>query len=379
MDKKDPYYCSLLHKGLYLEKISPDEFLISSCCSMVRGPSTDKVDFVNNEFLKEKRILSRSEQIPECKQCWDLEKSKGWSHRTESNRWLAGLDDDIDPYSTELLRFDYNVDILCNAKCIQCSSWFSSLWAAEDQMYGNARPFRTYNNIRKNTFDSVDVSKLRHVYFNGGEPLLSTQPEEFLLKIQAQQDLGNLTVLFSTNGSTMPNQRLTDLLKKCKKTNLVVSLDGTGRAFEYIRNPLIWDDVKSNCIKMTELSDNIVVSFSNNIGIHNIDEVINIQEWYDDISDSVPFPSMAFNLTVKNLSLDNASKSLLDVWREKFTRLQGRYRIADDIINMINNAAGRTDDAVWLDYLNMIDQRRNLSWRQSLPNLYTSYKKISGN
>lgn len=375
---KDAYYCALLHKGLYVEKKSSDDFWVSSCCSMERGGTNRQIDFANNVFLKEKRLQSLSGPVPECKQCWDLEKATGYSHRLGANRWLSKLDDGIDPYTTELLRFDYNVDILCNAKCIQCSSWFSSLWAAEDQQHGHAQPSRTYNIIRKNTFDSVDVSKLVHVYFNGGEPLLSDQPEAFLSKIKSQKGLETVTVDLSTNGSVMPSQSMIDLLKQCKKVGVVVSLDGVNEPFEYIRNPLIWKTVESNAARMTELADNIFVSFSNNIGTQNIDEVINIQQWYDDITKSVDFSAIYFFQTVNTLSLGNASQRLLDIWQEKFTPLTAQYPVLKDIVGMVETAKGQPDDSIWLKHLEMIDRRRNLDWRRALPNLHDCYKKIHG-
>lgn len=376
---QDPHYCALLHKGLYAEKLSATDFQMSSCCTMDKGPRTKQIDFVNDTWLKEKRTQSLSTQIPECKQCWDLERSRGWSHRTGANRWLASLGGDIDPYAPELLRFDYNVDILCNAKCIQCSSWFSSLWAAEDQQHGQGLPSRTFNSIRTNNFDAVDVSKLLFVYFNGGEPLLSNQPEEFLLKIRNQKGLETVSVSFSTNGSVMPSQNLLALLKQCKKVSLAVSLDGVNGPFEYIRNPLIWKEVESNTVRMTQLASNIFVSFSNNIGIHNVDEVINMQDWYDDISKSAAFSGMHFLHTVGKLGIDYASKGLLAVWREKFLPLTAQYPALKDMIGTIDNAPGRPDDQSWLDHLAMIDQRRKLDWRLCLPNLYDSYKKIHNN
>lgn len=376
---QDSYYCALLHKGLYAEKTSATDFQMSSCCTMDRGPRTKQIDFVNDTWLKEKRIQSLSAPIPECKQCWDLERSKGWSHRTGANKWLSNLGHHIDPYATELLRFDYNVDILCNAKCIQCSSWFSSLWAAEDQQHNQGLPDRTFNSIRTSNFDSVDVSKLLYVYFNGGEPFLSKQPEEFLLKIKNQKGLDTVSVSFSTNGSVMPSQNLQALFKQCKKVSLAVSLDGIKGPFEYIRNPLSWPEVESNSVKMTQLTDNIDVSFSNNIGVHNVDEVINMQEWYDDISKSIPFSGIHFFHTLGKLGFEYASKDLLAVWKEKFLPLAAQYPVIKDMIGMIDTAVGRADDKTWLDHLAMIDQRRKLDWRTCLPNLYDSYKKIHNN
>lgn len=372
----DPYYCALLHKGLYLEKTTSEDFAVASCCAMHRGTRTSQIDFVNNAWLQEKRSLSRQERIPECKQCWDLEQATGHSHRIGANQWLDRMGDDIDPYAAELLRFDYNVDILCNAKCIQCSSWFSSLWAAEDQQHGIKQQPRYFNVIRKNTFDSVDVSKLVHVYFNGGEPFLSDQPEEFLTKIKDQKGLETVTVDFSTNGSVMPRQSLIDLLKQCKRASLIISLDGVNGAFEYIRHPLVWAEVEANAVRMTELADNIVIGFSNNIGVHNIDEVINMKKWYDDISRSVRFCGMGFMQTVQTLALDNASRALLDLWKEKFMPMAQHDPVFRDIAGMVLNARGRDDDHIWLDHLSMIDRRRDLDWRSALPNLHDSYKKI---
>ena len=373
----NPYYCALLYKGLYLEKVSPTEFLPSSCCAMRRAPVTDQIDFVNNEFLKEKRILAKTMPLPECQQCWDLERSAGRSHRTEANEWLETLGNDIDPYVTELLRFDYNVDMLCNARCIVCSSWFSSLWATED-LQNNLTPSRNYTIIKKNNFNQLDVSKIRRVYFNGGEPMLSTQPEEFLSQIKSQKNLNNLTVIFSTNGSTLPSEQLTALLKQCQKVEIVISLDATGTAFEYIRNPLSWASVESNCAKMSQLADNIHLGISNNIGIHNVDEVIAIQQWYENISKTVKIANISYNQTVGTLTLSNASAQLLEIWRAKFNRIKDHAPVINQFINTIDHCAGQSNDNQWLNHLREIDRRRTLNWTQALPNLYDSYKKITG-
>ena len=206
--------------------------------------------------------------------------------------------------------------------------------------------------------------------------MLSKQPQEFLSRIDKEKSLKDVTVVFSTNGSTMPSDTLISLLKKCKKVSIAVSLDGTNAAFEYIRNPLSWPEVESNCVNMSTLADNIAVGITNNIGIQNIDELIQIHQWYSEISAKSKIRSIDYFYTVGTLSLHNASGRLLDVWRQKLSSWQGSLPVIDQFIKFLGSCTGQKDDDIWLKHLQMIDQRRGLNWMQALPNLYESYRRI---
>jgi len=337
----------------------------------------DEIDFEHDPYLQHQRQQVLQQQPPEgCATCYRVDSQGG-----ESSRRVA-LKKFPNSVNLQLHKLDYNVDPVCNARCIQCTSYYSSAWAAEDQAHGKS-PARSPNQtLRNQVTRSVDVSQVNDLYFNGGEPMLSQEPLDILTKIDQAGNLKKLNLSLNTNGSIRPSDDIVDLWKRCRRVLINFSIDATGDAFEYIRNPLSWQTVKENIQWLSEQNiPGLAINIAYTMGIHNIDLVQPTYDWFHEQSKYWPRNSqLHVHPCSGTLSLEYASPDLKQVWltlypdSDDLSESDWR-RIARRELEKVNEPY---TSQLWKDHLEMIDQRRGLDWKASLPGLYSAYKKSLG-
>ena len=355
---------------MYVEKINQDKVKISACCVNTVGPETDTIDFDNDLYLQSQRELVRSRQsVPGCERCDN--NTTNFSLRDSAIKEFKSVT--VDQDQPTLTKLDWNVDPICNARCIQCGAHFSSAWAAEDAAHGKIIDVRLTNATRHNyAWESVDVSQLTNLYFNGGEPMLSKEPLEFLKKIDQIGTISQLSLSFNTNGSIRPSQEFIELAARCKSLMVNFSIDGIGSAFEYIRNPLNWETVEQN-IRWWNEQNIPAVGFNIGfvLGVYNIDIAEDTHNWF---SNQTYKKMVGFTIQPCHgiLSLDYSSQKLQQVWAEKYA---GDNYIHSTIRSMLEKSISAQDNTAWQQHLKYIDKRRNLDWTTCLPKLHEAWKK----
>lgn len=350
---------------------------VSACC--VHAPpqqSVSQVDFVNDAYLRDQRDQSLQHSPSGCEACARQEKSGILSYRQQANQWYQQGFPDSDPYLPQLLKLDYNVDPVCNAKCITCSSFWSSAWAEEDRQFGVEVPDRQFRLTHGNRpVESLPCDDLTRVYFNGGEPLLSPEPQRLLERIlEKRRTLEHLHCQTSTNGSIRPGQELIALWHQCQKVDVMVSLDGVLGTFEYIRNPLQWSQVWQNIRYMGSLAPHIQVSFSFTVGVHNIDHIQQAVSFVTENCHDINGGDYGYNRCLGPLSLDSASTVLVDHWKRKFTSTLDQPVWVRNLSALLVDVQGASNNEQWQQRLAMIDHRRGSTWQENLPDLVETLK-----
>ena len=355
-------YCPLFFKGLSTYNNS-----YSLCCSSDIVGKSDTVDF-HSDKLNTIRSTWQDDQIKGCHSCWQPEQGGGTSRRQLELEWLM-KNPEIDETSTELLCLDYNVGNTCNAACIMCGPDASSLWQAE-----LGQNVVSTNDPTK----QLDLTKLRRIYFAGGEPFLIKETKNMLLNIKQQQGtLENLEVECQTNGSNFKNNQIMSLLDECKKVTIKISIDAVGKEYEYIRHPLRWQTIDEN-FEFLLKNFNFQVEVGATIGIHNIDCLPDFFKWFQiqqktfDLSDRV----FGINPVHKEFSFDNATVEMKNIWLEKLSEFS-EHEWATRARLMIENSSSASDNNIWINYLNTIDKRRNLQWQNGLPDLADTLEKTT--
>jgi MoaA/NifB/PqqE/SkfB family radical SAM enzyme len=362
---------------MYVEKINQDKVKISACCINTLGPETDSIDFDHDLHLQSQRQLMRENKpVPGCDRC-DSNTTQ-FSLRDSAIRHFRNTQVDIN--EPRLTKLDWNVDPTCNARCIQCSAHFSSAWAAEDAIYGKISAHGQISDVRITNFtrhnsvsESIDISQLTSLYFNGGEPMLSKEPLEFLKRIDQLGNISELNLSFNTNGSIRPSPEFMELAARCKSVVVNFSLDGTDTAFEYIRNPLSWQTVEQNIRwyneqKIPAMGFNIAFV----LGIYNIDIAEDTHNWFKDMSRTYKkMSAFAIQPCYGLLALDYSSAKLKQVWAKKYT---GDDYVHSTIQGMLEKSPDAQSDSDWQRYLEMIDSRRKLDWTTCLPKLHEAWK-----
>jgi len=361
-------YCPLIFNGIYVEKVNQEQVKVSACCINHPSETTDSAKFDHPYLQSQRDIVRRGLPAQGCMMCYQYNKQQNdsivvWQNKNVSVDW------------PKLQKLDYNVDPICNAKCISCSSYFSSAWQAEDEKFGIVTS-RKFNATRHSQpWQDLDLSRLENLYFNGGEPLLSKEPEKILSYLDSIGILEQVVVSLNTNGSQRPSDKLLELWKKCQRVIINFSIDAIGPEFEYIRNPLKWDQVQDNLIWIAQQSNQFIISIAYTLGIHNIDCVEQTQDWAKQVSVAINRPiDIEFHPATGVFNLANADKNLKSVWLTQYQDQVAWQNIARSVL--LNTE--KTQDPEWQQYLNVIDHRRNLNWKHSLPSLYKSWKLSQG-
>lgn len=217
---------------------------------------------------------------------------------------------------------------------------------------------------KKNDFiDNLDINRIKKIHFNGGEPLLNDDQSVLLEKLSAEGLLEDVFISYNTNASIMPSDKLINFWSKTKLVKLFFSIDGTTKAFEYVRWPANWDTIESNMLAMKRnLPDNIMFGFNVTVGLYNIFEVRDVKDWFDrnlfsnrsgDLSDFNWQIAQNFNPTWLKR---NIKESAIDYIGKSVTGLETYLKSSIDQPELNH----------WIEKLDQIDKRRDLDWKRCL-------------
>ena len=222
-----------------------------------------------------------------CNFCYDREAAGLDSKRTRENKNHRVDYNDIDKYkSLPLESVELRLGNICNAKCVICHPFASSKWnediteeiRAIDDGYSKAIITNTW--FRDDDFYNSLLQKsddIKHIWFNGGEPLLIKEHLKFLNKLTELGITNNIELEYHTNG-TLVTEKIIDLWKKFKFVRITLSLDDILERFHYARFPLTFDKVE-NAIKLLK-SNNIHYDIIPTINLLNVYNITNIYEYF---------------------------------------------------------------------------------------------------
>jgi MoaA/NifB/PqqE/SkfB family radical SAM enzyme len=180
-------------------------------------------------------------------------------------------------------------------------------------------------------WQDLDLTKLKFVHFNGGEPLLSKEHVEFLQSIPNKQIV---QLNYNTNATVRPSEDLIKLWEEFDLIMLDFSIDDIGTRYEYQRYPASWAEVTENL------------------------------QWF---KQSMPTNTMfSINTTISVLNQDLISE--LDSWvAENFyeNRLGDAVSHRKQLANGILSVDSPLSDCV--KYLDQCDKRRGTDWREVFP------------
>jgi uncharacterized Fe-S cluster-containing radical SAM superfamily protein len=341
-------YCALIYKSLYVEKTADSRVRVGSCCINKKHTAIG-VDFDNDPILQQQRKeIKEDKQIINCEECWNR---GNHSLRQVSNDLFASQGLLKDPYRPELVKLEYNVEPYCNAKCIMCGPWFSSTWAQEQHQFDGSPPPRPMREFKHNdSLRDVEFDSLQKIYFNGGEPLLT---KEHITVLERIPDLSKVEVTYNTNGSMFPDTSVLRLWEKAKSITLNVSVDATGKEFEYIRNPLKWDVVEYNVRQFVDHRWNVGISFT--AGIYNLFEINKTRSWFREFSNG-EFYIHPVDIN-DQYSITKADRET----KQRFVDYINDAEWGQELLDQLNDHWDlRNDD--WKKSLDKLDQRRGTDW-----------------
>jgi sulfatase maturation enzyme AslB (radical SAM superfamily) len=205
---------------------------ISRCGHMTNEPQFETLQQMNSSdwLTGIRNSMSQDNWPDECVRCKEIENIGNKSVRQQSLDRHAPLLD---------LQSDYLVlggvlDNVCNSACQTCNEALSTKIGSL-----SSKEYTKINNSA--LIGTLPIERIVQMDINGGEP--SASPNYLKLLENLPPNVKHLRV--NTNGSrsitVMP-----DLIKRGINVTVTVSLDGVGRAHDYVRWPIKWQDVEQN-------------------------------------------------------------------------------------------------------------------------------------
>lgn len=208
-----------------------------------------------------------------CGECWKVEKNGGKSKRQKANQNFKKYLHVNEPQIKSLVIPTGNV---CNLQCVTCGLHSSSSWKPKFEfMKKNNNLFNKKNqnvfNLIPRQFENINWKYIEDIEFLGGETLMSKNLWHFLDIIK-----DDTVISLLTNGTIILKDWQIAQLKKKSKLHICFSLDGTGKIFEFLRQPAKWDHIYENILQYKKHFGNDRLSFNvtvSNINIFYIDEI----------------------------------------------------------------------------------------------------------
>lgn len=335
------------------------------CCAWQEQPDQVLVsentiqDYLNSDFYKKLMDDMKNNRFGQgCNECVLDEKANidGMIYNGDQRYTNEG----------EFSLFDTEIKFgnICNAGCIMCGSYNSSLMEEEHNKNPQLKIFRPQHHSPKvNWFDdpvkfrtiAVEASKARKIRFAGGEPTVRGLLSDFLeIVLEAQQENKNHSVIQITSNGGSFGKKLQDVLSKFEDVQINVSIDGYGKANDFIRWPIKWDKLERNVDKMISY-DNIKVNVETSVQAASLQSLPKLIEWCDERN--IHWAGMSV-YEPKHLQPFLASpeiiQTILDLNNEKLTKIVKFNSSQDDREKLREKM---------LSYFETLNNIRGLNWK----------------
>lgn len=181
-----------------------------------------------------------------------------------------------DPVVNTLKNLEIHLGNYCNLKCVICSNRWSSAWRKDAQAMG----LKTFDNFKFNP-DSIvgDLSTVKWLHFNGGEPLFTDVHLDVLRRIPNPQQC---SVYYNTNGTIRVDDSVFETWSQFKQVKLVFSIDDVGERFNYQRTNADWKQVEANMFWYRDVAPvNMMFGVNRTISKLNQHHLQELEQWFE--------------------------------------------------------------------------------------------------
>lgn len=391
------YFCAAAWTALYLDTDGTVDF----CCiarnnlGNIRESSVQQI-LQSDRVRQIRQKMLANEPVPGCESCWRqtkehrLQKFFNTKYVEQQPIGPARIPDPVldenfytDDQASRIKYLDLRWNNTCNFACIYCGEKYSSFWAEQAQRSPlpvklTEKPDRSH---KREVFDFLDqaIETVDWIYFAGGEPLAIKENVEILDTLYAHNP--ECVLQINTNLSLLVNNPVFERLQKFTNVRWMISGEGMGTLFEYVRWPGKWNTFEQNLATISalrgrghEITFNLVAMNINHLSIWDyLDYLLGL--------DLVSKPT-DININIYN-SRDSSQPFAIQrmprSWRD-----QARERVIQSgyAVDGINNYLAALDDPVpendsgWsgLEFtvarLRALDRSRDLDSRAIFPHVY---------
>lgn len=330
-----------------------------------------------------------------CEYCRDIEQADGVSDRQTHllTPDLVPVELERDPSAIEvspkILEIYFNN--VCNLSCLYCWDGFSSKIEQENLKFGR---FDKFGVVIENTSRQVNLKELTEAFWSwfdencqslgrlhvlGGEPFYQTDFYK-CLDFFDSTPCPNLEFTVVSNLMIAPEKFqaiITQLKKlvasrKIKRFDLIASIDGFGPAQEYVRHGLDTNQWRTNFDyaakqKWIKLSINQTLTSLILKDVQVLLEYVNNHRQHRSVGHYFSLPVLTYNF----LCPDIFGPGYFDSEFEKILELMPDDQQREYMQGIQKKLSKSTRDPLAIEklvvFLEEIDRRRNLNWRQAFP------------
>lgn len=383
-------------------------------------------DFWNSEKMRNiRKSMLDGKEHPHCNHCWHNEHKGKISYRQHITSRTFGLvneeqfkqivsDTDIEtgesPVSS-VKGLEIRLSNLCNLKCRMCNPLYSSRWASDwkhlskenQEMHTVSDKDVNWDSLSRHPLLMLETDYIKNIVSTvgpnlkkltvpGGEPLLETRLYEVFDVLRPHAE--NISLVMITNATKI--DRFNEIDQNWKSFFLVVSCDGTGDYYEYIRQLANWNEFSKN-VYFLKTYQHISISFNVTVQIYNYPVLIDTITWMlDTFNDRFVWIELIFLDGPRCLSLRTLPKRIKDRlhkewsdWTDLITGVNGIYssRWEQDVRHNVAKQLRRVIELMMIDthhldlfvsYSDRLDEIQNVkvTWRELLPELAEELKDI---
>jgi hypothetical protein len=323
----------------------------------------------STEHAELKHCVETDTPIAGCTGCYEAESHGLISRRIASRQLYENYYQDTDLDLDGPQGLDYSVGNLCNLKCVICDPGNSSSWIPD---YQKIYPLRPVEQLKYDKFNQLEINNpelLKNIKFlhlhGGGEPLLSNNHINLLKEIKKVKGLGDVRVMYNTNGTQRASTELLKLWEECQLIELYFSIDDVGERFNYQRTGANWVQVVENLKWYQEnMPHNHMFNINCSWGYLNLYYLPDLVNWHQDNFSSNRYGDpvkLIFQRVIGNFNISHLTATIKQVLFDKFLN----YPQLTELLNGINTS-NKNHNTFWQS-INAIDQVRGVNFRSLCP------------
>lgn len=383
-------FCSLAWREIFTKT----DGAVLPCCIYERpydvGNLKDESlnDILHGEKLKtlRKNMLSGIKS-PGCESCYRQEKYGIKSKRQISNenstfsfdtaKKTTLKDGDVFDDDIYLDSIELSLESTCNLKCRCCSGDSSTLLAIEEEkLFGlTHNKEKILSNLEKNSIVkhmAPYVLKTKLLKFCGGEPTLHKGHYDILDLLLENKKEKIIKLEYAINGTNLhyKSKSILDFWNKFKFVNVVISIDGFEKTFEYLRDGATWDSVKENVLTIKNICPHVNLFVNSVISFLSIESTMKLQrDWHE--KGIIPGNSFI-------ISTINGHNGSYDIQTLPLHQKERIGKIIDEHCSWLRSENQKTLEKHWIEvknYMNSSDKSHKLSQAKKDIELIDSFRK----
>ena len=264
------------------------------CCIALPGHKEFSLGNVKTQSIEEiwngepykklRKDMVEGKNVDMCNQCYAREHTEGRNYRHGSfemfnndiDNIVQNTNEDFSVKSIDIKYFDIRFSNICSFKCRYCSEEFSTTWAAENRKRGINKDLPSYIHVSdENPVFMEQLKKhmngVEHMYFAGGEPLMTDEHYE-ILQTLIDNNKTDVQLRYSSNCSIVQFKKydVAKMWSNFDKVDFRASLDSFGTRAEYMRKGTDWGTIVSNILYIKEAAPNVEISINCVVSAYNI-------------------------------------------------------------------------------------------------------------